>query len=116
MDRRRSADGKEAAPKQPLVKGSPVNCKAEQKQSEDHVQDKLCVAKECSVYARIGQSFQKLRKERGFTRRQMAEYLGWDSSIYKSVENGGVISVYLLHEASEKLDVSLDWLVGRSQG
>lgn len=46
----------------------------------------------------------------------MAEYLGWDSSIYKSVENGGVISVYLLHEASEKLDVSLDWLVGRSQG
>lgn len=70
--------------------------------------------KRISPYAYIGQSFKQLREDRSFTRKQMADYLGWYPGTYSAVENGDACSLDRLCEAARKLDVSLDWLVGFS--
>lgn len=69
---------------------------------------------ESSPYAYIGQRFKLLREERDFTRKQMADYLGWFQGTYSAVENGDACSLDRLCDAAKKLGVSLDWLVGFS--
>lgn len=69
---------------------------------------------ESSPYDYIGQRFKLLREERNFTRREMADYLGWFNGTYSAVENGDACSLDRLCDAAKKLGVSLDWLVGFS--
>lgn len=69
---------------------------------------------ESSPYDYIGQRFKLLREERNFTRREMADYLGWFNGTYSAVENGDACSLDRLCDAAKKLGISLDWLVGFS--
>lgn len=70
--------------------------------------------KRISPYTCIGQRFKRLREERGFTRKQMADFLGWYPGTYSATENGDACSLDRLCEAAKKLGVSVDWLVGFS--
>lgn len=67
-----------------------------------------------SPYAIIGQRLALIRNERGMTRNQMADSLGWYAATYSTVENGAATSIDLLCSAAKLLGVSLDWLVGFS--
>lgn len=69
---------------------------------------------ESSPYDYIGQRFKLLREEKNFTRREMADYLGWFNGTYSAIENGDACSLDRLCDAAKKLGVSLDWLVGFS--
>lgn len=69
---------------------------------------------EMSCYACIGRRLKNLREERGVTRSQMADLLGWYTGTYSAVENGGSTSIDRLCEVARKFDVSTDWLVGLS--
>lgn len=67
-----------------------------------------------SPYICLGRRFKQLREDRSFTRKQMADFLGWYSGTYSAIENGNGCSIDRLCDAAKTLDVSLDWLVGFS--
>ena len=59
--------------------------------------------------------FKKIRIEMGFTQKQVAEGIGVTEQAYQRYEYGRVIpSALILIALADYFDVSLDYLVGRS--
>ena len=81
---------------------------------EDEEGSKSEYDEKISPCACVGQRFKQLREERGFTRKQMADFLGWYPGTYSATENGDTCSLDRLCEAAKTLGISLDWLVGFS--
>lgn len=93
---------------------NPVSCEKSLDQLDELLAGVPRTDEKFSPYTCIGRRFKQLREERDFTRKQMADYLGWYPGTYSAVENGDACSLDRLCEAARKLDVSLDWLVGFS--
>lgn len=104
-----AAESQEQEPEQ-----KPVSCEKSLDQLDGLLAGVPRTDEKFSPYACIGQRFKQLREERGFTRKQMADFLGWYNGTYSAVENGDATSIDRLCEAAKKLGVSLDWLVGFS--
>lgn len=63
----------------------------------------------------IASCFKRTRVERGFTQHQVAEGLGVTDQAYQRYEYGRVVpSAVVLIALADFYDVSLDYLVGRS--
>jgi len=63
----------------------------------------------------IGDTLNKTRKARGITAQQMADYLSIGLRAYRYFEsNGRQPSLQMLVKIADKLDVSTDYLLGRS--
>lgn len=92
----------------------PVSCGKALDQLDGMIAAVPNIGGESSPYDYIGRRFKMLRAERNFTRRDMADYLGWFQGTYSAVENGDACSLDRLYDAAKKLGVSLDWLVGFS--
>ncbi len=59
--------------------------------------------------------FKKVRSERGFTQKQAANGIGVSEQAYQKYEYGKVVpSALVLIALADYFDVSLDYLVGRS--
>ena len=59
--------------------------------------------------------FKKIRIEKGFTQKQIAEGIGVTEQAYQRYEYGKVVpSALVLLALADFFDVSLDYLVGRS--
>lgn len=108
-DEQEAAEAQEQEPEQ-----KPVSCEKSLDQLDGLLAGVPRTDEKFSPYACIGQRFKQLREERGFTRKQMADFLGWYNGTYSAVENGDATSIDRLCEAAKKLGVSLDWLVGFS--
>lgn len=112
---RKLAEEQEAAEAQDQEpEQKPVSCEKSLDQLDGLLAGVPRTDEKFSPYACIGQRFKQLREERGFTRKQMADFLGWYNGTYSAVENGDATSIDRLCEAAKKLGVSLDWLVGFS--
>lgn len=92
----------------------PVSCGKALDQLDGMIAAVPNIGGESSPYDYIGRRFKMLRAERNFTRRDMADYLGWFQGTYSAVENGDACSLDRLYDAAKKLGVSLDWMVGFS--
>lgn len=108
-EEQKAAEAQEQEPEQ-----KPVSCEKSLDQLDGLLAGVPRTDEKFSPYACIGQRFKQLREERGFTRKQMADFLGWYNGTYSAVENGDATSIDRLCEAAKKLGVSLDWLVGFS--
>lgn len=63
----------------------------------------------------LASQFKKVRKEKGFTQKQVAEGIGIAEQNYQQYEYGKVIpSAAILIKLAEFFEVSLDYLVGKS--
>ena len=63
----------------------------------------------------LATQFKKIRLEMGFTQKQVAEGIGVTEQAYQRYEYGRVIpSALVLIALADFFDVSLDYLVGRS--
>lgn len=64
----------------------------------------------------LGQRLKLLRSEKGVTQRDMAELLGKTSRHYQDIEFGKInVPGLTLIKLADYFDVSLDYLVGRSE-
>ena len=108
-DEQEAAEAQEQDPEQ-----KPVSCEKSLDQLDGLLAGVPRTDEKFSPYTCIRQRFKQLREERGFTRKQMADFLGWYNGTYSAVENGDATSIDRLCEAAKKLGVSLDWLVGFS--
>lgn len=63
----------------------------------------------------LGLHFKKVRTELGFTQKQVADGLGISEQAYQRYEYGKIVpSALVLIALADYFDVSLDYLVGRS--
>ena len=63
----------------------------------------------------IGDSFKRFRQERGLTQQQVAEALDLHKQAWQRYESGKVVpSATLIINLADAFNVSLDYLVGRS--
>ena len=63
----------------------------------------------------LANRFKKVRIEMGFTQKQIAEGIGVSEQAYQKYEYGKVVpSALVLIALADYFDVSLDYLVGRS--
>ena len=64
----------------------------------------------------LSESLKRFRKERNLTQKKIAEIAGVAERVYQSYEYGKVIpTVTVLISLADFFDVSLDYLVGRSE-
>lgn len=108
-----AAEAQESAQEQEPEQ-NPVSCGKALDQLDGMLAAVPNVGGESSPYAYICQRFKLLREEMDFTRKQMADFLGWFQGTYSAVENGDACSLDRLCDAAKKLGVSVDWLVGFS--
>ncbi len=67
-------------------------------------------------YANFSTILQNLRKERGFTQKELAEQLGMPQQTYQGYESGTrKVTLQLLKQLADFFDVSIDYLSGRNQ-
>ena len=63
----------------------------------------------------LAAQFKKVRKEKGLTQKQVADGLGITEQSYQRYEYGKIVpSALVLIALADYFDVSLDYLVGRS--
>lgn len=64
----------------------------------------------------LGASFKKVRTEKGLTQKQVADGIGITEQSYQRYEYGRIVpSAIVLIALADYFDVSLDYLVGRSE-
>ena len=64
----------------------------------------------------LSQRLKSLRNEKGVTQRELAELLGKTSRHYQDIESGKInVPALALIQLADYFDVSLDYLVGRSE-
>ena len=67
------------------------------------------------IMTSLSAQFKKVRTEKGFTQKQTAEALGITEQAYQRYEYGKVVpSALVLIALADYFDVSIDYLVGRS--
>lgn len=67
-------------------------------------------------YANFSTILQNLRKERGFTQKELAEQLGMPQQTYQGYESGTrKVTLQLLKQLADYFNVSIDYLSGRNQ-
>ena len=66
-----------------------------------------------NTVTQIGATISKLRKEKGITQEELANYVGVSAQAVSKWENGGVPDTELLPKIADYFDISIDTLYGR---
>ena len=66
-----------------------------------------------SVYPTFNQNLGKMRREKGVTSKEVADYLSIPDSTYQSYETTVIPKPMVVMRLAEYFNVSLDWLMGR---
>lgn len=63
----------------------------------------------------LGDNLQEVRTHRGLTQEKLAEKVGISTSFYANIERGiKGVSVYVLKQIADELEVSVDYLLNRN--